>query len=111
MYAESLRLFQQLGGRQYIPYILESLAYLHAALNQWAQMARLMSVVEAQREIIHVPLPPEDAQETEAQLAIARSHLGEAAFAAEWAAGRCLTLEEAIAYALQKFDAPAPAAV
>ena len=77
MYSESLRLFQQLGGRQYIPYVLESLAYLHAALEQWSQMVRLLGAAEAQREIIHVPLPPEDAQETEAQLAIARSHLGE----------------------------------
>ncbi len=108
MYAESLRLFQQLGNRQYIPYVLESLAYLNAALEQWPQMVRLMGAAEAQRETVHVPLPPSDAQETEAQLAIARSHLGETAYAAEWAAGRCLTLEEAIAYALQ--TAPSPRA-
>lgn len=106
MYAESLRLFQRLGGCQYIPYILENLSYLNAALEQWPQMVRLMGAAEAQREIVHVPLPPSDAQETEAQLAVARSHVGYTAFAAEWAAGRCLTLEEAIAYALQNSASP-----
>jgi hypothetical protein len=37
----------------------------------------------------------------------ARQALGEAGYAAAWAAGRAMTLEEAVAYALE--DAPAAA--
>jgi len=38
-------------------------------------------------------------------VAAARSQLDEAAFATAWAAGQALTLEQAIAYALEEPDA------
>jgi hypothetical protein len=49
--------------------------------------------------------PAGDAPHT-ASIAAAREALGDAAFAAAWAEGRRMTMEQACAYALQGDEAP-----
>jgi hypothetical protein len=55
---------------------------------------------EALREAIPAPLPPADRADHERQAAAARDSLGKKAFAAAGAAGRRMTMEQAVAYAL-----------
>jgi hypothetical protein len=54
------------------------------------------------REAISVPLSPAERAITEADLADARVALGKADFEAAWAEGRAMTLEQAVACALDE---------
>jgi hypothetical protein len=65
-----------------------------------ARAARLYGAAEALREAIPAPLPPADPADHERQAAATRDTLGKKAFAAAWAAGRQMTMEQAVAYAL-----------
>ena len=51
------------------------------------------------------PLAPVDLSEYQCQVAAVRNALGEAAFAAVWAAGRAMTCQQAVAEALQEASA------
>jgi tetratricopeptide (TPR) repeat protein len=83
------------------PDLFEGLAGV-AAQRQPARAARLFGAAEALRETIGAPLPPINRADYERDVAAARAQLHEDAFAAAWAAGRAMTLEQAIAEALGK---------
>jgi hypothetical protein len=69
------------------------------------------SFPNALRESIGATLPPDGHPAYERTLAATRAQLDEATFAAAWEAGRALSLEQAIAYALEvgAMDAEQPA--
>ena len=69
--------------------------------GQAEQAAWLLGAAEAPREIIGAPVPPVDRAGYDSQVAAMRSQLDEARFAAAWAEGRAMTIEEAVEYALQ----------
>jgi hypothetical protein len=60
----------------------------------------MLGVAAKLRESIGFPQPPLEAEDTESAVAEARAALGEDAWQAAYAAGRALSLEEAIAEAL-----------
>jgi hypothetical protein len=47
-------------------------------------------------------MSPSQRAEYERQIAAARSRLGDSAFAAAWAEGQAMSLEEAVAYAVEE---------
>jgi hypothetical protein len=47
-------------------------------------------------------VPPVARHDYDRDVAVARAQLGETAFAAAWAEGRAMTLEQAVAYALEE---------
>ncbi len=100
LYAESLVLLHEHGDRWSIGGCLRGLASIAAATRQYARAARLWGAAEALREAIGAPPLRSNARAQEA-IAATRRGLGEEAFAAAWAAGRALTLAEAVAEALQ----------
>jgi tetratricopeptide (TPR) repeat protein len=109
-YRESLAFF---GAREKesCAACIEGLAAVASAQGQVARAARLWSSAAAIREAIGAPLRPIDRPRQEASLAQLRAQLGEEAFAAAWAEGRALSLEQAIAFALETdLDRPAPLA-
>jgi hypothetical protein len=59
-----------------------------------------MAVASTTLEFFHAPMPPYIRREFDEREAAARAALGEEAFAAVWAAGRAVTLEEACVVAL-----------
>jgi uncharacterized protein (DUF2236 family) len=65
--------------------------------------ARLFGAVESLLEAIGMAgrMDPSDQKELDHYVAAARGKLDEAAFAKAWAAGRAMTSEQAIAFALQ----------
>jgi predicted ATPase/transcriptional regulator with XRE-family HTH domain len=100
-FTESLRIFQQMGE----PGIIWSLAGLGsvAALGgQPERAARLWSAVEALREISGKRVAPASRATYERAVATAHVQLEADAFAAAWAAGRMMTQEQALAYALEQ---------
>ncbi|MGH2543524.1 MAG: ATP-binding protein, partial [Ardenticatenaceae bacterium] len=102
LYRESLTLLRQLGDKWTTAFLLEGFATLATAQGVFRRGARLWGAAEALREAIHSPLPSSERARYEQKVAAARAHLGEAAFAAAWAEGRAMDLEEAMDYAVQE---------
>jgi hypothetical protein len=86
---------------------LDFFASLALACGQPTRAARLMGAAEAVREDQEMPLEPVYRRDVyDALLASARAALDRESFAAAWAEGRTMSLEQAVAYAL---EAPDPA--
>jgi non-specific serine/threonine protein kinase len=115
---ESLALRQALGERRGVAECLEALASIQAgrrpptvedgdghpapgtARAAHSRAVRLLGAAAALREAAGAPLWPADQPGYEGMVAATRTSLGAAAFTATWAAGRALTLEQAVAEAL-----------
>ncbi|MDP9375700.1 MAG: tetratricopeptide repeat protein, partial [Chloroflexota bacterium] len=97
---ESLALHWEVGYKEGVAYALENLAGVAVAQREPERAARLFGAAEALREAIGTPLPPSERAGYERDVAAVRRLLGGDAFAAAWATGRSLPLENARAEAL-----------
>ncbi len=95
-YEESLELGWRVGFKHTILPCLEGLARVAAAQGRMERVARLYGTAAALREEVGWPLPPARRAEHDRTVAAARGALGEDAFAAAWARGHALPLEDAI---------------
>jgi predicted ATPase/class 3 adenylate cyclase len=102
LFTESLALHRELGHRLGIVKDLEGLAALAVAQAQPERAARLLGAAEALREVIGAPLPPADRAGHDRSVPAVRTALGEQAFATAWAEGRAMSLDEAVAFALEE---------
>jgi DNA-binding NarL/FixJ family response regulator len=75
-------------------------------MRQHTRAARLWGAADALSEAIGAP-PPRHADRAQDAIAATRRGLGEETFAAAWAEGRALSLDEAVAEALQAIPDPA----
>jgi predicted ATPase/DNA-binding SARP family transcriptional activator len=105
-FAQGLMAFQEFGDKQNIVRRIEALAAASAKAQRHQVMAaqraaRLFGAASTLRDAIGVHLSPADRSLYEPYLAAARAQLDEATFAAAWAEGRAMTLEQAMAYALE----------
>jgi predicted ATPase/class 3 adenylate cyclase len=107
LYRESLELAHALDYRQGIIWALRALAGASAVAGRPEQAARLWGAEEALREAAAVPIWPDEQVNYEHDIAAAHTQLDSTTFAAAWAAGRALPLEQAIAEALAGDDAAA----
>ncbi len=117
LYKESLASLRELGEKWLISLCLEELAGVACAQGQHARAARLWGAEETICEAIGATVRALYRADYDRGVAAARAGLGEEAFEAAWAQGRAMTLEEAIAHALdepttpqQEEDTPSPAA-
>jgi tetratricopeptide (TPR) repeat protein len=99
LYAESLPLLQELGDKEGLAVCLEGLAGVASGLEQPAQAARLFGGAERLRTSIGSPLPPVALSRYERLVATTQAQLDPQAFAAAWAEGLALTLDQLIDYA------------
>jgi ATP/maltotriose-dependent transcriptional regulator MalT len=104
--AESLALRWEQGDKVGIAGCLRGLASVAVAARQYERAARLWGAAESLREAIGAP-PPRHHPRQQQAIAEARGGLGEAEFAAAWAAGGALPLAEAVAEALATPEPPA----
>jgi tetratricopeptide (TPR) repeat protein len=93
-------LAQGADNRRFIIYLLAEVARLDGAQGQPRRAVRLLGAVGAIRQAIDRRVTPAERQVEERVLSEARDALGEETFAAAWAAGRAMSLEEAINDAL-----------
>jgi non-specific serine/threonine protein kinase len=100
-YAEALLLAREMGDQVSSAAALLRLASLAAAEAHAERAVRLAGAAAALRETSGLPVPGSDQSEQERQVEQARRALGEAAATAAWAEGQTMTLEEAVAYALE----------
>jgi non-specific serine/threonine protein kinase len=94
---ECLPLSRELGARWSIAYCLEGLAGVAAHRGDGGRAARLWGAAEALREGIGAPLPPNLASHHAGLVATARALADPAMWEANWAAGRALSPDAAIA--------------
>ena len=97
---EGLGLTRETGERGQVPPRLEILAAAVGASGDAARAARLFGVASSPREIVGLPLPAMAPPGYEQRVAAVRSALGESAFAAAWATGRALKLDDVLAEAI-----------
>ena len=106
LFAESLRLFQERGNRRGITECLMGWAAVAVMQKQQPQgaerAARLLGTAEAQFQAMGAAMWPADQRDHERSMAAIQAVLNGEAFAAAWAEGRAMTLEQAIAYALEE---------
>ena len=99
-FTESLALNRGSGAAQVVATALEGWSAVAVGLGRTADAVRCLGAIAAFREATGALLPrPEQARHDQTLLA-ARGALSEAAFAAEWSAGRMMSLDQATACAL-----------
>jgi non-specific serine/threonine protein kinase len=101
LHKESIALFWKVEERIFTIRCIEELAWVTCAKGHYPRAVRLFGSAEAGREALGASMSPAGNAEHDRCLAAARAQLGEAAFAAARAEGRVLTLEQAVAYALE----------
>ncbi|HUY75807.1 MAG TPA: tetratricopeptide repeat protein, partial [Ktedonobacterales bacterium] len=97
---DALAVFWELGDPRRCALVLESLAETVGAEGQGEPAARLLGAATALRARLGAPLTARAQADVAQAVAAARATLGEEQGAAAYAAGRALSLEEAIAEAL-----------
>jgi predicted ATPase/DNA-binding SARP family transcriptional activator len=106
LYLESLAIRREQGERAGLPDCLEGLAAAVGAQGQPQAAARLLGAADSLRVVIGTPVPIEAQADYDRSVAGARDALGEEAFAAAWAEGRAMSLEQAIRAALAQEAIP-----
>ncbi len=101
LHRESLALFWEIRDKRRIAECLERIAGVCAARGQGEKAARLFGAANNLREAIGAPLTPGERTDLERGLSHAREALGAEAFARAWELRRAMTLEEAVADALE----------
>ena len=100
LHRESLSVFHDLGQKRDSALCLDGLAWVAEAQGHARRAAVLYGAVAALREATGAQEPPLDRANYARSVDRVRDRLGDGAFAEAWAEGRALTLEQAIAYAL-----------
>ncbi|HLK61561.1 MAG TPA: hypothetical protein VKU00_33745 [Chthonomonadaceae bacterium] len=90
---------------------LDALGQVAAARKQPGRAVRLFAASESLRETIGAARSPGETEEIERDLLTARQALGEAAFSEAQQAGRAMSLEQALAYALEEAGASSQGSV
>lgn len=98
---QGLALSQTLGDQACIAWCLAGLGSVAALDEEPERAARLWGAAERLRQAIGCRSAPAARATYERALATACAQLGDEAFATAWAAGRTLSLEQVIAYALE----------
>jgi hypothetical protein len=101
IYRETIVEFGKLGHRAAIAHQLECLAIIAKAQEEPERAARLFGAAEALRESIRIPMTPFERDEYEGHVADLRSNMEPAVFARAWGEGRLMSMEQAIALALE----------
>jgi predicted ATPase/DNA-binding XRE family transcriptional regulator len=100
----SLALFQDLSDKEGIAWCLAGLAGVAQMQGQWERAARLLGAADGLLAAMSLSFGPADGVEHDRILAATRAMLDEYRFSATWSQGRALTLDEAVAYALEDSD-------
>jgi tetratricopeptide (TPR) repeat protein len=96
LYEESLDLARRMGLNHTILPCLAGLARVALAQGRIERAARLCGAAAALREDMGWAPPPANRAEQDRTVAVAREALGEEVFAATWARGHALPMDEAV---------------
>ncbi len=97
---DTLRLRQVLKDRKGMLTLLPSLAQVAMIRGEAVRSAWLYAANQALRQAVGYPMTAAEQEDADRHIAALREQLGAARFAAAWASGETMTLEQAAAYAL-----------
>jgi predicted ATPase/class 3 adenylate cyclase/Tfp pilus assembly protein PilF len=100
-FLKSLRKFREMEYKIGVDFTLEGLASLAVSQKQAARAVRLFAWTEATRKTMQNPRPPIEQADVERDMAAIREMIDEEAYAAAYAEGKTMTMEKAIACALE----------
>jgi non-specific serine/threonine protein kinase len=106
LFQESLRLSREHGIRVGIAYGLAGLGGVEAERGEPVRAARLLGAAAELFRTVSQKMQSVDQVEFERSVAAVRARMDEAGFAAAWAAGRAMSLDQAVADALSDREAP-----
>jgi len=101
LFVHSIDNTHKAGMNDALVYAVEGLASLYVNQNQSKPATRLFTWTNARREKIGNPRPPLEQKSVDRDLAVLHSKLGDAEFEKYSAEGRGMTVEQAIALALE----------
>jgi ATP/maltotriose-dependent transcriptional regulator MalT len=107
MFAESLNLARESEDNECMTLDIAGLGRVALAMHQPARAAKLFGATDALLKASQITMVKVDHSEYTRDLAATRAQLTPAVFDAAWNAGRALTLEQAIAEAMQVSVQPA----
>jgi class 3 adenylate cyclase len=93
---------RQLADGRGVAVFLEGLAREAGVWGQAERAARLFGAAASLREALGTPRPPSEREDYEAHVTETGAQLGPQAFAEAWIEGAAMTLEQALAYALEE---------
>jgi predicted ATPase/Tfp pilus assembly protein PilF len=97
----SLRNSREVGDKESIVAALSTFAWLcFASIGQAEMAAQLFGAVGAIRDSLGMALPPRQRARYEHRIAAIRDALGQRVFAAAWARGKVMSIDQAVAYCL-----------
>lgn len=100
LHKEALPLRRRTHNRWAVASSLDALAVVAGAQGKAQRAARLFGAAETSRELWRFTQSPFERDLYERAVAAVRSQLDEATYAADWAEGRAMTLDQAVEYAL-----------
>ncbi len=104
LYRQALSLLQASGIRWSLPHALEAWALLAVAQQDMLRGAKVLGALENDYDQLRFLLSPLERDEHERAVAAARAALGQAAFASARAEGRAMSIEQAMALALEQLE-------
>lgn len=102
LFIESLKIAQEFGSEAIVAFCIVGLASVAGARGQFTRAARLFGAAEGQLDRLGIILDPADKPEYDRNLEIARAGVDDTSFEIERAAGKDLTVEQIVAYALEE---------
>ncbi|HZM25590.1 MAG TPA: hypothetical protein VFC02_27820, partial [Anaerolineales bacterium] len=102
MFSLAIQQFQKAGSLIGIVFAIEGLASLHIHQERFARATQLIGWADAMREKISDQRPPVEQASVEKDLAVIHSKVDDAEFTRLSAEGRDMTIEQAIALALEE---------
>ena len=102
---DALRRLAELEFKDVIGYCFEGLAAVLVLTGRAEEAAKLLGAAEALRESLGVELAPAEQATHKETVDAVRARLGEERFSDAWRQGRELSLDAAIAYALEEEEA------
>jgi predicted ATPase/class 3 adenylate cyclase len=99
-FTDAMRWTRELADPFLFAQLFWAFGYIASIQERYQRAARLLAVAEASREKIGYQRTPLRRVQYARSVAATRAAFGEAAFAAAWAEGQAMTLEQAIEYAL-----------
>jgi tetratricopeptide (TPR) repeat protein len=100
LYAESLEIYRVVGDKYALAYLFEDMGCLAAQQGESQRALRLVGAASSLREEIGGPLTPSQESKLDSALQPARQALSEEEQETASAAGRAMSLDEAVDYAL-----------
>jgi predicted ATPase/class 3 adenylate cyclase/uncharacterized protein HemY len=104
LYKKSLKMFRETGNHWNIAYSLEAFAALAVAQQDMQRAARLFGATESFYSLLRFLMSPMERDNHDRDLAATTAVLDEEDFSALWDEGRAMTMEQAVAYALDEHN-------